>query len=441
MGESANRSNKPDHPPHNFHADFGHHHERGPRWDRDDDECPFGVVDMTPPPDSAVLVPRGSLTLEFSEPVDPASVDETTVVLRVRESKRTVPVTLDVVGSQVTITPQSPLGIRGRYWIEVDGVAGAAAHDDDNDHQGNDDDDDHCTALYAGRFFTDPNFETLYLRYIDGVENRAAEYSWDPQSMQLWVDFTVPGADGEFLTADDVQDWQSLYQFGSDWDVQYTQTWNDAGPDGQWNTGDEFNVAGAFYTYAAAGLEELVQVSYGADGMMGTADDALLATYTYFYDGQDLHTGYCDGSICGQQTLNGGERQYLTNVAPGADGIWMTADDVLGPEWIREIVSADGTWSTQETHELAADGTPTVTPTSLNAYFDVFVIDDFTSEVRSYLGPGADGIWRTADDLGNTFTTITYDAGGLRETMVVSFAGPDGLLDTADDVLYQEFFY
>lgn len=387
-------------------------------------ECEFGVVAMSPAAESEVAVPKGVIELELSESIDPTSVGPTTFILRERESLRTVPITVDIVGSQVTLTPSRPLSRRARYWIEVDGLASAESE---------------CTADYAARFFTAPNFETLYLRYVDGVENVAHVFTWNG-AKELTVDHFVPSTDSQFLTSDDVQVLRQVYHYDSGWDLHDVLTWDNPGSDAIWGTPDDGSMYRASYTYLAAGLDAYFFEFHGPDGIPGTSDDTTMPVNDYIYDATDHYVAYCNSTICIQTSDLGGETHDVTSVDPGADGVWLTGDDLLGSPWTRRVTNADGS-STVESHLLAPDGTPTISAGSLTSYSDSLNEDAVTRTTRAFVGPGPDGVWRTADDQAESKTTLTLDTDGLRVLQVVYLAGPDGLLDTADDLLSTELHY
>lgn len=388
--------------------------------------CTFALASASPAAGATDATPNAKIVLTFSEAVDPASVSKSTVRLRERESKREVPATLDVNGDTITITPIVPLGGRSRYSVDYQAASLADAS---------------CTATDTFGFRTQLNFTTLYIRYIDGLEDRADVYTWNAADRTLAVDFYAPGPDGQLLTADDPEDVRSLYTYDEGLDETSAFNWTGAGADGLWATADDFNNLNRHSTHSAAGITAQYYEYFGPDGLVGTDDDTVSPTTTFDYDANDVYLGSCDDTSCTTSTPGTNEETYTTSIDPGDDGVFRTADDVLAASWSRSVTDDYGVPSTYEVHLLAPDGTATITPGSLQYYVDYTVSGERIVGARAYKAAGPDGVWRTADDVGDTLSTYGYDADGLRTTTEVYLAGPDDLLGTADDVIYQEFFY
>lgn len=122
--------------------------------------------------------------------------------------------------------------------------------------------------------------------------------------------------------------------------------------------------------------------------------------------------------------------------APGADGLWRTADDEMrwaydygGDEYVYRRPGADKRFGT-------ADDTV--------SFRDVFFreADGTTPLVERRGNPGADAIWGTDDDVVTSRFTYTYDGhGALSGWVEWTWAGPDGLWGTSDDSSGQRSTY
>jgi len=385
----------------------------------------FFVVHMTPGPDSRTATPRSEIRFRFSRAIEPDTVDEQTVVLRERESLRTVPVRVHVHGVHMTVTPLRPLNTNYRYTIDLGGVGSQSGH----------------TTDFAARFFTVPNHPVLYLRYTGTEATRAHEFSWDADAGYLGIDHKLPGPDGVLQTADDPQDVLAEVFYDAEQDNTHSHVRTNPGPDGVFDTADDFHTYERTMTYSAAGMTTRYHEYFGSDGEIGTPDDYTGPLETHYYDAEDRFVGLCNGTSCTRLDYFDGERAALVLSDPGPDGIWRTDDDELGNDWIRNVYDENGVELGSEFHVLTSGGTPTPSAATLTGYADMTVVDGLATEVRIYDGAGADGVWRTADDAASVLVAITYDEDGLRQTMFNYEAGPDDQFGTVDDRLADEWFY
>lgn len=388
----------------------------------------FALVAMSPQAESAVAAPRSVVVLTFSEAVDPGTVNTGSVVLRERESQRVVPASLAVAGEVVTLTPLRPLESNYRYTVDLHAIGSLDPYDNTIEHQ--------------ARFFTATNFATLYLRYPSAGDPayRSHVYSWDESSRGLQVGHFTPGPDGALLTFDDVEDTREDLRYDADRDYTRKHVLG-CGPDATLGSADDVHLYERVMTYGAAGLTTRQVVDFGADGLTGTADDTTFALETYHYDADDRYVGSCNGTTCTRYDHGANQVAMVTLAGPGPDGAWRTADDVLASPWRLRFYDAVGVELGVEEHALAPDGTATVTPTSLLGYTDYTVSAGLATAARTFTAVGADGLWRTADDGGDLAYVLGHEVDGTRATQQVWRAGGDGRFDTADDELYEDWYY
>ncbi|MDH4225416.1 MAG: hypothetical protein OEW12_07200, partial [Deltaproteobacteria bacterium] len=239
-------------------------------------------------------------------------------------------------------------------------------------------------------------------------------------------------------------------------------------------------------TYDAVGDRQRVVVysTAGADGLWATADDGILnyteytpdpnfnnATRMVYAIGPGVDGVWFTGDDVLTYNLNqrdGAGRTILSGnfTGPGADGIWFTPDDVLGYLNSNQFDAA-GRTTMYRTHLgpgadkvwLTADDPGTITEytynpagiTTLYGYFDsgvdqvwktgddtgyyyIYQYNGANKIIQSdyYIQPGADNTWHTADDVLSSRSVNTYTGGLLTLTGYIN-AGPDGVVNTADD--------
>ncbi len=155
--------------------------------------------------------------------------------------------------------------------------------------------------------------------------------------------FSGPGADGTWRTTDDVRAQRWIYTYGNDQSAPHLREDNFTGPgaDGQWATSDD-QLAIVTSRWKEWGL---FSTATGPDGLWGTKDDPassrytdvrntggfvqLLETWKAGPDGM-LFTPDDQVSSTATVTCKDGIFDARIRSSPGADGVWATADDIVG---------------------------------------------------------------------------------------------------------------
>jgi len=395
---------------------------------------PAATVQSFSPADMSTQIDvQSTLSVSFDQALAPASVTRAHVRLVAQGVPVATKVTYDDAKHSVRIDPMG-LDYGRTYTLTVSGLV---------DANGKTVADRHAvfTTWYNGEAsgvsltFTGWDTSTVYRAQVD---------TFDASGNPTGSDFSNDaGPDATWGTADDVL-------FGS----YATDTYrNDgqlaseasfsAGTDGAWHTADDVSTPvktrtflpnGALstetiisatdpdggnldsetyttYSYDADGTRKtaVTATGKGADGVWGTADDVIGWGITYTYD--DL--GRLE------------KRQYASS--PGADGLWGTADDVTY-EHAQYFYLASGRLDRVEFYDRGShSGTPGA-PDNVLSSVGTCSYDAANNLVQyKYGAPGVDN---------GGYTLTTYDAHNNRLTLkLYDSAGADGILGTADDRL------
>lgn len=411
----------------------------GPDAGTSADTTPPRIASITPADGASRISVLTSISVTFDEPLDPATIGAATVrVRRSSQSVRSGAVGYDDATRTITFTPAQPL-VYGTYWIDVAGV---------DDLAGN------TSAAVTSKFRTFINAHTGSIYYDAGTIIGRSQYTLDAEGW--WADnlnFSDPGQDQTWVTADDVIDGRATYQHDADGSVQQFLGYSGPGADQTWRTADDVVSNATVYAIGPQGRGDGYS-SYsgpGPDGVWSTADDVLRLYRTNTWEGDQLvgttaydapgpdgvwRTGDDVISSYEERELDGDGRlvRIVRYEAAGLDGIWKTADDVVSQYTSRTYDSnghlardvnfiqagADGQWFTSDDGILFAKS---------------YVSSPAGLELRrtDSQGAGPDGVWFTPDDKGYLFVS-SYDARGLWIERRTIFHGPDGMLGTPDDV-------
>lgn len=222
-------------------------------------------------------------------------------------------------------------------------------------------------------------------------------------------------------------------------------SYSSAGPDGAWFTNDDAVSSWAKYTYDASG-KVIKSVSFngvGPDGVRFTTDDIVSARTEYTENASGCRTRYvtysATGAVSGWANLScdSGNRtsKAVRYNGAGADGAWMTGDDVIGSVTTYEYNSAG-----KQIKAISYGPGPDLvlnTPDDVIASVYVTKYDSNNLMLRSYTStnPGLDGIWDTQDDTLSAFWS-RYDNDAfnrLSRSISYSGVGADGIQFTSDD--------
>lgn len=218
--------------------------------------------------------------------------------------------------------------------------------------------DDDAEVSRTDTAYTDAGFVDLVQYVSPGVDDRLD--TPDDQVVLVtdhehlddlpWREITLsPGADGAWLTDDDVP-------------ARYVQTDRDhlgralrsatsaeAGPDGLWFTPDDF-ASGSLVTHDDAGrLTGTTRLLAGPDGLTFTADDVAVGSVEQEigpegWTVRQIHrdaAGEVTGWVALDRQLDGLVAREISYVDAGPDGTWLTADDVP-VHYVRTRYTDDG---------------------------------------------------------------------------------------------------
>ena len=144
----------------------------------------------------------------------------------------------------------------------------------------------------------------------------------------------------------------------------------------------------------------------------GAVSDASAGSYCLRYP-YHKRISYASGPDCEYFTSDD-EISYYRHYGHTSDGVTYM--------WANRTEGMDGIWMTEDD-----------IPDSYSVY--EFTDDGRWKERRSYIPPGPDGEWMTPDDeLADNYITWEYRDGGRTAVERSYHAGPDGVIQTPDDV-------
>jgi YD repeat-containing protein len=192
------------------------------------------------------------------------------------------------------------------------------------------------------------------------------------------------------------------------------------GSDDVWGTADDVGQAVSVYRFGPQKLlQSMTQYAPGKDLKLGTADDEPTFHWRFTYD------------------ASGALQETAGYSAPGGDGAWDTADDVQAS---LEHYQYDAQGRRVEQLNYSDAGTDKIwgsqddVPSS-RATFGEFQSDGRAAKEVRYDGPGADGKWSTSDDKIAALVRTVFQTGVAAVATVYTSAGPDGAWETKDDVV------
>ena len=123
-------------------------------------------------------------------------------------------------------------------------------------------------------------------------------------------------------------------------------------------------------------------------------------------------------------------------IAPGTDGIWNTADDLIGTNnfyfggiaWSAEYDNPPAvyifpSWSRQFTYDSAGTDSTWFTADDHISRFvkhEFGTLPYFYTKETVYTNAGTDGVWNTADDLVGSYSTVSWSSGDLTTLTVIN---------------------
>ncbi|MEM6710051.1 MAG: Ig-like domain-containing protein [Pseudomonadota bacterium] len=420
---------------------------------RESTPTPPPPVDTTPPtlstsspvdgagPVSIATNPSAS----FSEPLDAASANDTTVQLtsetgfRIRGT-----VALSVDNTELSFVSDEPLDEGTQYTLRIDAVqdpAGNAApplsvafrtfispltrrvtfaggdavaqNDYENDANGRlfrlir-----HADAGLDGVWDTGDETPRVYTEYTRDTIGRIVETR----------SFDNPGVDGIWFNADDPSLSRRTVEFGADGSTERAIEWL-AGDDGLFNTDDDLPRRYTDTTYTAFG-EVQMRANYGGPG----PDDLWLTDDDDFLNEVDVF-----------EYDNRGLLVRSTSADPGPDRMVGTDDDVVRNYNIARRDDEAMRFERLQYNDAGIDGVWFTDDDVILGYrFEPFDEQGRLTGLVRGQGPGLDGIWLTNDDeIRPPFTGTEYDDTDPAQTVLTTFSygdvGPDGEPLTSDD--------
>jgi hypothetical protein len=153
--------------------------------------------------------------------------------------------------------------------------------------------------------------------------------------------------------------------------------------------------------------------------------------YVQYNTSTGVPTGYSSWILDG----TGAEQRSFGYGGPGADGVWLTADDVVSAH--TEFVQlASGSKVLQKSYAAGADGKLGTSDDVVSAILETDNNSDGSAiAVWQFDTAGADGQWGTPDDHVSALTTITFDGRWITGEETHTGPGADGQWNTADDVI------
>ena len=399
---------------------------------------PASVQSFTPADASAAVDVQSTLAIAFDKSLDPASVTRAHVKLVAQGVPVATKVTYDDATHSVRIDPMG-LDYGRTYTLSVSGLMDANGQ---------------AVASRQAKFSTWVNGETsgVYLRFTTATSTTVYQAQIDtvdtsgaPTGFYL---SNNAGPDGLWNTPDDVifggyfvDTYTTDGQLATDtgYGAGTDQLWHTADddptpgkirtflPNGALATDDSINVTApnssdfhrevfTTYVYAADGTLKatLSAIDKGADGVWGTADDIIGWSVNYTYD-------EFGRVVLEQDTYD-----------KGPDGLWGTADDLTYAH-VKHVYLTSGRLDHLDYYDMGFEP-PYSTTDNVLEDTDTYTYDGANNNVKIVYGDAATG--------GGLYTLITYDAHNNRQTRkYYNDTGADGLWNTADDRLARWLTY
>jgi hypothetical protein len=255
----------------------------------------------------------------------------------------------------------------------------------------------------------------------DGIwltgDDRLLGYDAPSRDPRVFATYGAPGADGLWFTADD-----SIERFtATDRDAsgRPLQDWyGGPGPDGIPLTADDHPCGVSRYRYLDAGVSVEDGVNYNTGCFHN--DNGRAARWQFTRDAQ------------------GRLLRKVTYVDAGPDGVWLTEDDSIEQY---DVYTYDVGGLSDEVSYYASGADQQWFTDDDTIGFIYIERDNFLAKgerIKVRYRPGADGLWRTADDeviMYSAVTTTSLADGTTVETTVkYQRRGDDGVWFTADDL-------
>lgn len=266
------------------------------------------------------------------------------------------------------------------------------------------------------------------------------------------------GMDGIFGTTDDDVWYQQEYAYSGD---ESLLTATGPGTDNMLGTPDDvITYVGELADDPASNFSATFDRTPGDDMMWFTVDDGYATLFVQYFDARGAFAGYAyyadagaDGvPLSGDEASTGyarvvdvspGVRQVHAYFDPGMDGTYETEDDVLTSivEW---RFDSDNHLTSQMSFLAGMDG---LLDTDDDVYAGsglVILHDPITglrTQERTLFTAGPDAMWLTDDDVFAQVAISHYDAELNQTDRLSYFRGPDLLVATSDDTLFDRVWY
>lgn len=402
--------------------------------------------------------PVDTLSVQFNEAIDPASIPEHLALVNLDNGDELPLATQYSESTRIlSLAPLRPVPENAAFALNLDGIADTAGNAIGSAGASKPQPTPlpviirsrpqlRATSLVYDADTGEVNHAWRYTYHDTGKVWRVAEY------------LSGPGLDGEWLDGND--EVKLMYVDELLTGTSHTRTWFDGpGMNGIWDAGldDEIKEKSLYNDPGLAGQESYVRSSDpGLDGDWFTGDDAYSLVHLRKFDPAARQLIYLFGN------------KQTENLGPGEDEDWFTSDDRIEyytvthyDENLRPVrtdyfhAGSDGLWFTEHDTLYRRSETTldeqgrihTVIGSILKTYTDTeltpnpyYVRHDYESESRWYLRrvnleTGQDSAPGGGDDIVTGYTLFERDPEGniLRNGVFGWFGGPDGIWFNEDD--------
>jgi hypothetical protein len=261
------------------------------------------------------------------------------------------------------------------------------------------------------------------------------------------VHYASAGVDATFFTADDVVSWYTVFNVDPSGNALQAITYFGAGVDGQWFTADDVVKTATAGVVSGGRLTHIANFGPGPDTIWFNADDTITGWDYYVYDAAGrvqlliTHASFPFPASAVSTLYDAAGRpvQVASHLAIGADNLWMTGDDNVMTNTVKEWDAAGNQIRQVQYNGKGADGLwftadDVVTP-GMGYWYATYEANGKKTLLINYSGVGADGLPFTADDVVTSYQINVYSATGVSQVSIgVNAMGADGRAFTADDV-------
>lgn len=262
----------------------------------------------------------------------------------------------------------------------------------------------------------DNNQISRNISYLNSEIVGYIENTYNGNILEQSIRYDQPGTDGIWFTTDDPI-FNYVSHTGNATDI-VNITYDTAGPDGIWLNSDD---RVRYYNFVKNNPDGSIQTEIysipGDDEIWFTPDDQI-------------------GWTIYKSAIISDQRQWATYLSPGADNNWDTIEDNRVYEHALIQYDANGVLIRHTYYsDIGLDSIP-FTPDDTIVFYHEYGYDDLgriSQNIKFANGPGADGVWPSADDSASSCKIQERDANDLPVRSITYLAGIDGLCFSSDD--------